>query len=86
MMKRSQIYLSVSQWSILRALSHQAHKSVSQLIRDAIEKVYKKPDTDFETALRQGFGIWKDRKDLPPTDEYIRRLRKSTRLERLNGG
>ena len=34
-------------------------------------------------ALRKLSGIWADRTDLPPTDEYVRNLRKGTRLKRL---
>lgn len=83
-MKRSQIYLPVEQWRLLSALSHQLHQSVSELIRQALDRVYKRNDRlDFEKALDQIAGLWRDRKDLPPTQTYIRTLRRDTRLTRL---
>lgn len=30
-------------------------------------------------------GLWKDRKDLPDAETYVRRLRKGKRLGRLTG-
>ena len=78
MMKRSQIYLPVEQWRRLSALSHQAHISVSEMIRRALDKVYQNTsDVNFEQALQQAAGLWKDRKDIPATSRYIRRLRKA---------
>jgi len=80
MMKRSQIYLPVEQWRLLSVLSDQMHESISELIRRSIDRTYKRHrDVDFEAALDGVFGIWADRKDLPPTQEYIRELRKDRR-------
>ncbi len=86
MMKRSQIYLPAEQWRRLSALSHQAHKSVSELIRQALNQVYsQEKDMDFEKALHGIMGLWSDRKDMPATATHIRSLRKDTRLARLYG-
>lgn len=83
-MRRSQIYLSTEQWRLLSALSRQMHKSVSELIRQALDRVYKRDESlDFENALQQMAGLWQGRKDLPPTRAYIRRLRRGARLKRL---
>ena len=83
-MKRSQIYLLDSQWQKLIALSKQHGQSVAELIRTAIDKVYvKRTETDFESALRKGFGIWKERTDLGNTDSYVRMLRTDKRINRL---
>lgn len=84
MMKRSQIYLSVDQWRRLSALSLQFREPVSELIRKAIDRVYQGAGApSLRESLRQAAGIWKDRRDLPPTRAYIRRLRRDRRLERL---
>lgn len=83
-MKRTQIYLTFEQWRELAARSNQEHKSVAELIREAINKVYPaKKKSDFEQAIDSIFGIWKDRTDISSTDEYIRSLRKDTRLKRF---
>lgn len=84
-MKRTQLYIDEGLFEMLANLSRKQKTTISDLVRKAIEKVYgksKKKD-DFQKALKASFGIWKNRKDLPPTDEYIRHLRKDTRAERL---
>jgi hypothetical protein len=45
----------------------------------------KKPSSKAKRkeALLSVVGIWKDRTDLPDTETYLRRLRKSKRLARL---
>ncbi|MBI4668911.1 MAG: CopG family transcriptional regulator [Elusimicrobia bacterium] len=81
MMKRSQIYLPAEQWHLLRALSLDFHQSVSELIRKALDRVYKKGrQPNFEEALNQMSGLWKNRRDLPSTQSYVRGLRRGTRL------
>lgn len=80
-MKRSQIYLPLEQWRLLSILSDQSHESISELIRKSIDSTYKRgKSVDFGKALAASFGIWKDRKDLPSTETYIRRLRRDRRL------
>jgi hypothetical protein len=56
------------------------------LIRDAIDACYgATPKEDFLEALNAGaFGVWKDRKDLGSTDEYVRSLRRGS-VDRLLG-
>ncbi|MBI5243143.1 MAG: CopG family transcriptional regulator [Elusimicrobia bacterium] len=80
-MKRSQIYLPVEQWRLLSMLSHQAHESISELIRRALERVYQRgKQPGFGQALGRIAGLWKDRRDLPPTSAYVRELRRDSRL------
>lgn len=84
-MKRTQLYLDENILQLLWSLSREKKTTISDLVRRAIEKVYgrKKPAQDKIKAFQAAFGIWKNRKDLPPTDEYVRSLRKSTRLQRF---
>jgi hypothetical protein len=83
-MKRTQIYLSAEQWRELNARSKREHTSVAELIRRAINQVYRaKRKTTFRAALHDVAGIWADRADIGETEEYVRALRKGTRSERF---
>ena len=55
-------------------------RTVSELVRDAVVRVYGTagPEGRLRT-LRAIEGLWRDREDLPDTDEYVRRLRRGTR-------
>ena len=81
-MKRTQLYIDEGLFQKLIVLSREKKTTVSDLVRKALEKIYgrRKKSEDFLKALTTSAGIWKDREDLPATDEYIRSLRKSTRL------
>ena len=82
-MKRTQIYLTNEQWRDLSVLSADEHVPVSELIRRAIDRVYKHNGRDdFDQALEAVTGMWKDRTDIGSTDDYVRSLRKDTRMER----
>ena len=78
-MVRTQIYLDEPMHARLREMARQQGKSVSDLIREALARSYG-VDTLSEDlkALEAVTGIWRDRKDLGTTDEYVRRLRKDT--------
>ena len=84
-MKRTQLYIDDSQFQFLSHISREKKTTISDLIRKAVDKVYgrKKNKKDTIKAFNAAFGIWKDRKDLPSTDEYIRSLRKDTRMKRF---
>lgn len=85
MMHRTQLYFEESLFSRLISMSREKGTTVSDLVRKAVEKVYgksKKKD-GFQKALMASAGLWKNRKDLPPTDEYVRSLRKDTRMKRF---
>lgn len=83
-MKRTQIYLSESQWRDLSIISGYENKSISELIRKAISKVYNNKDKDrFINALSNVEGLWKDRKDIGKTEDFLRKIRKDNRIERF---
>ena len=83
-MKRTQIYLTNEQWRELSVLSANESVPVSELIRRAIDHVYKRlGNDDFDQALDAFVGMWKDRTDLGSTDDFVRSLRKNTRMERF---
>lgn len=76
-MQRTQIYLSEKEINILSSISISAKKTVSQLIREAIDKYYSDKKHDFVYALHKVSGIWKGRNDL--SAGYIRNLRADRR-------
>lgn len=83
-MKRTQIYLTFEQWQALQNQSQKERKTMAELIRFAIDKVYRQKKKDnFKQALSSVAGIWSDRTDIETTDEYLRKLRAGDRLKRF---
>lgn len=84
-MRRTQIYLDDGQRRRLDRVAKRTHRTVSDLIRDAIDARYgATPKEDFLQALLAGaFGVWKGRKDLGATDIYVRSVRRGKRVNRL---
>jgi predicted DNA-binding protein len=80
-MRRTQIYLEDEQVAQLKAAARTSSKTVSEIIRDAIDEKLaraEEPD-DFEVALAAAAGVWAGRADLESTDDYVRRLRHDRR-------
>lgn len=86
-MRRTQIYLDDRQRRKLDGVARRTRRTVSELIREAIDARYgATPQEEFLEALRAGaFGIWKDRKDLGSTDQFVRTQRRGRRIDRLAG-
>ena len=84
-MRRTQIYLDGDQRRKLDRVAKRTHRTVSDLIREAIDARYgAAPKKEFLEALLAGdFGVWKGRKDLEATDIYVRTLRRGSRVDRL---
>jgi hypothetical protein len=80
-MKRTQLYIDESLFSTLSLISRKRKTTVSDLVRRALEQVYGAGCGDSEQALEASFGLWIDRGDLPPTQDYVRGLRKGARLK-----
>jgi hypothetical protein len=57
--------------------------TVSELVRNAIREKYCQERARRIEAFESIIGLWKDRTDIGDTDDYIRDLRRSSRLERL---
>jgi hypothetical protein len=65
-MVRTQIYLTERQRSELAALSKTTGKKLSDLIREAVDRLIEQTGSRRRKAiLRETAGIWKDRNDLP---------------------
>ena len=82
-MIRTQLYLDESMHARLRRLARRQGRSLSDLVRDALRRVYGDEATDRRLASLRGIeGLWQDREDLGATEEYVRRMRRDTRPTR----
>lgn len=82
-MKRTQLYLNEDIWKALHIRSRQRKTSISELVRQAVREKYGNSSADRRQAMQALVGLWKDRKDLPDSEQYVRRLRKGKRLRRI---
>jgi len=82
-MKRTQLYLNEDIWKALHVRSRQQGTSISELVRRAVRDKYGSSPARRKQAMQALVGMWKDRKDLPDSTTYVRRLRKGTRLRRI---
>jgi hypothetical protein len=84
-MKRTQLYLDDDLWNALHNRARTEKTTISHLVRQAARERYLGNLDDREKAMKALVGIWKDRTDLPEsTEEYVRSLRRDTRMERLD--
>lgn len=81
--KRTQLYLDEGTWKALHIQARQSGTSVSELVRRAVREQYGFSQANRQRAMQAWVGIWKQRKDLPDTETYVRRLRKGERLRRV---
>lgn len=65
-MKRTQIYLTEEERKALKAIAEQKGQSQSAVIRAAVDRYINRYQGGNRCdLLREGRGIWADRKDLP---------------------
>ena len=83
-MVRTQLYLDEAVHRRLRELARKQGRTISDLVRDAVARAYGVHSIEEQIrTLRAIEGLWRDRKDLGTTREYVRRLRRDTRRRRL---
>ncbi len=83
-MRRTQLYLDDDLWNALHARARSQGTTISALVREAARERYLGNLEERRKAMEGLIGIWKDRADLPDsTEEYVRSMRRDTRLERL---
>jgi predicted DNA-binding ribbon-helix-helix protein len=82
-MHRTQLYLDRAIHARLKAVAKRRGRTVSDLVREALELVYGSADSGERFATLRGIaGLWRNRDDLADTDAYVRRLRRDTRQGR----
>jgi metal-responsive CopG/Arc/MetJ family transcriptional regulator len=83
-MRRTQLYLDDDLWKLLHMIARQSGGTVSELVRNAIREKYSQNLARRKEACEAIVGLWKDRTDIGETDDYVRDLRRDSRLERLS--
>ena len=63
--------------------ARQSGGSVSELVRNAIREKYSQDRARRIEAFESIIGLWKDRTDIGETEDYVRDLRRDSRLERF---
>jgi Arc/MetJ family transcription regulator len=82
-MRRTQLYLDDDLWTVLRLQARIEKTTVSELVRRAVRERYSVDREKRKQAMEAVIGIWKDRTDIGDSTEYVRKLRRDTRLERV---
>ncbi len=84
-MRRTQLFIEDQKLRQLKRLGSVRKTTVSALVREAIDKAYfqRELPANWRQVLDEACGAWKDRRDLPDTATYVRKLRKGARGERL---
>jgi hypothetical protein len=83
-MVRTQLYLEEAVHRRLRELAKKQGRTISDLVRDAVARAYGVHSVEERLrAIRGIAGLWRDRKDLGTTREYVKRLRRDTPRRRL---
>ncbi len=82
-MKRTQLYLDDDLWRALHARARQEGTTISDLVRQAARERYLGKVEERRAAMQAFVGVRKDRDDLRDSSEYIRELRRGSRIARL---
>jgi len=86
-LKRTQLYLDEEMARTLETLSRQKGMTISELVRAGLRERYMRgKEIDKVSLARNLAGIWRDRKDLKDIDAAVRKLRRGSRLKRLQIG
>jgi hypothetical protein len=82
-MVRTQLYLDEEIHKRLREVAERQGRTVSDLVREAVARVYGPSTSDRRLAtLDRITALWQDRDELGDTNAYVRRLRRNTRPDR----
>jgi hypothetical protein len=84
-MRRTQLYLDDDLWNALHARARREKTTISELVRKAIRERYGVDPEARRKAMLGVIGLWKDRDDIGDSTEYVRSLRRGTRMQRLYG-
>ena len=82
-MRRTQLYLDDDLWEALHTQAQQSGTTISELVRNAVRERYLGSLEARKKAMQAVVGLWKDRRDIAGSTDYVRSLRRGTRLSRL---
>ena len=86
-MVRTQLFLGDAMHARLRSLARKQGRTVSELVREALERAYGVGSVEERLrTLKAIEGLWRDRKDIGSTYEYVRNLRRDTHRLRKRSG
>lgn len=83
-MRRTQLYLDEHLWNALHARARQQRTTVSELVREAVRDRYLGDLDERRKAMQAFVGIRQESSHEPDAAEFVRRLRRGSRLDRLN--
>jgi hypothetical protein len=81
--RRTQLYLDDDLWNALHARAQRENTTISELVRTAVRERYLDHLEERKKAMLDFIGIRKDRDDIGDSTEYVRTMRRSTRLQRF---
>jgi macrodomain Ter protein organizer (MatP/YcbG family) len=81
--KRTQLTLDDEVWQYLHALAREKDTTISDIVSAALREKQAQDQARRKAAFEAVVGLWEDRTDLGDTEEYVRKLRRSTRRERI---
>jgi hypothetical protein len=81
--KRTQLYLDDDLWHALHARARSQGTTISDLVRQAARERYLSNLDERKAAMQAFVGIRRERPEFSNSLEYVRKLRRGSRLERL---
>ncbi len=81
--RRTQLYLDDPLWEALHARARSRKTTISELVREAARERYLSRRDEQKEAMREFVGSRKRTAGTPDSAQYIRNLRRSDRLGRL---
>lgn len=82
-MRRTQLYIEDDLWHALHVRARREGTSISELVRQAARERYLGKLDERKAAMQGWVGIRKDRPEFRNPAEYLRRLRRGGRIEKL---
>ena len=83
-MRRTQLYLEEDLWNALHARARREKTTISELVRQAVRERYGVDLEERRKRMMSIVGLWKDHDDIGDSTEFVRKLRRGTRLQRLS--
>jgi hypothetical protein len=80
-MKRTQLYLDERLLDVLKVQARMSKSTVSDVVAQVLREKYLSPRRI--EILKSMVGLWKDRDDMGDSTEYVRKLRRTRRSERI---